>query len=171
MNRLHRQLFGGLDRHEAHVWSADCLADGFGVIPIVLVGLHIRRDKLGTDQPNIMTKLRNRLRPKVRAVRSLHADETRGQVCEEWQNRMTTKRLAYHRPSMSVDAINLEDIFRQIQTNASDLHDTSPSMWLTADRSSRREGGVHTLAPRRQGFGCALRTLRVRSCLRPVGAE
>src|SRR6516162_6936319 len=117
MNRLHRQLFGGLDRHEAHVWSADCLADGFGVIPIVLVGLHIRRDKLGTDQPNIMTKLRNRLRPKVRAVRSLHADETRGQVCEEWQNRMTTKRLAYHRPSMSVDAVNLEDIFRQIHTN------------------------------------------------------
>src|SRR6202020_2371120 len=40
MNRLHRQLFGGLDRHEAHVWSADRLADTFRVIPVVLVGLH-----------------------------------------------------------------------------------------------------------------------------------
>src|SRR5580704_5554744 len=28
MNRLHRQLFGGLDRHEAHVWSTDRFADG-----------------------------------------------------------------------------------------------------------------------------------------------
>jgi hypothetical protein len=146
MNRLHRQLFGGLDRHEAHVWSVDLLADGFGIIPIVLVGLRVRRDKLGTDQPNIVTKLRNRLRPKVRPVRSLHADETRWQVCEEWQNSMTTKRLAQHRPSMSVDAMNLEDIFRQIQTNASDLRDTSPSMRLTADRNLSRPGGVHTIA-------------------------
>jgi hypothetical protein len=120
MDRLHCQLFGGLDRHKAHAWSTDRLTDGFGVIPIVLVGLHIRRDKLGTDQPNIMTNLRNRLRPKVRAVRSLHADETRGQVCEEWQNRMTTKRLAYHRPSMSVDATNLEDIFRHFSLDVVD---------------------------------------------------
>jgi hypothetical protein len=86
-----------------------------------------------------MTKLRNRLRPKVRAVRSLHADETRGQVCEEWQNRMTTKRLAQHRPSMSVDAVNLEDIFRRIQPKLNDLHDPSVR---TADRSPRRECGM-----------------------------
>jgi hypothetical protein len=50
MNRLHRQLFGGLDGHEAHVWSTDRLADSFRVIPIVLVGLYIGRDELWTDQ-------------------------------------------------------------------------------------------------------------------------
>jgi hypothetical protein len=31
---------------------------------------------------------------------------------------MTAKRLAQHLLSMSVDAVNLEDIFRQIQANA-----------------------------------------------------
>jgi hypothetical protein len=46
---------------------------------------------------------------------------------------------------MGVDAVNLKDIFRQIQANASDLHDTSPSMRLTANRNPRREGGVHTI--------------------------
>ena len=58
---------------------------------------------------------------------------------------MTTKRLAQHRLSMSVDAVNLEDIFRQVQTNMSDLHDCPPSMQLTADRNPRRQGGVHTI--------------------------
>jgi hypothetical protein len=46
---------------------------------------------------------------------------------------------------MSVDAVNLEDIFRQIQANANDLHDSSPSKQLTADGNPRREGGVHTI--------------------------
>ena len=48
MNRLHRQLFGGLDGHEAHVGSTDRLADGLRVISIVLVGLHVGRDELWT---------------------------------------------------------------------------------------------------------------------------
>jgi hypothetical protein len=68
MNRLHRQLLGGLDRHEAHVWSADRFADRFRVISIVLVGLHVGRDELRTDQSDVVTKFRNRLRPKVRPV-------------------------------------------------------------------------------------------------------
>jgi hypothetical protein len=81
MNRLHRQLFGGLDGHEAHVWSTDRLADG--VRPIVLIGLHIGRDELWTDQSDRVTKVRKRLRPKVCAVRSLHANKARWQVGED----------------------------------------------------------------------------------------
>jgi hypothetical protein len=61
---------------------------------------------------------------------------------------VTTKRLAQHRLSRSVDAVNLEDILRQVQTDASDLHDCPPSMQLTADRYPRREGGVHTIGAR-----------------------
>ena len=56
---------------------------------------------------------------------------------------MTAKRLAHDRLATDIDAVNLEDKFRQVQTNASDLHDTSPSMQLTAECSPRREGGVH----------------------------
>ena len=44
--------------------------------------------------------------------------------------------------------MNLEDILRQVQTDASDLHDCPPSMQLTADRYPRREGGVHTIGAR-----------------------
>ena len=83
MNRLHRQLFGGLDRHEAHVWSTDRLADGFRVIPIVLIGLHIGRDELWTDQSDVVTKVGKRLRPKGCAVRSLHANKARRQIGEK----------------------------------------------------------------------------------------
>src|SRR5580692_10438247 len=83
MNRLHRQLRGRLDRHEAHVWSTDRLADGFSVIPIVLIGLHIGRDELWTDQSDVVTKVGKRLRPKVGAVRGLHPDEARRQVGEK----------------------------------------------------------------------------------------
>ena len=59
---------------------------------------------------------------------------------------------------MSVDAVNLEDIFRQVQTNTSDLHDTSPSMQLTADRNPRPEGrGPYHWRPLIKGyFGVAL---------------
>src|ERR1700722_2937545 len=54
---------------------------------------------------------------------------------------MTAKRLAHYRLAPRVDAMNLEDIFRQIQANANDLHDISPSMQLTTDGNPRREGG------------------------------
>ena len=47
MNSLYCQLFGGFDGHEAHAWTSDRFADGFGVVPIVLVRFHIRGDKLG----------------------------------------------------------------------------------------------------------------------------
>ena len=83
MNCLHRQLLGRLDGHEAHARSTDRLADSFSVIPIVLIGLHIGRDELWTDQSDIVTKVRKRLRPKVCAVRSLHANKARWQVGEE----------------------------------------------------------------------------------------
>jgi hypothetical protein len=128
MNSLHRQLLGRLDGHEAHARSADRLADRLRIIPIVLVGLHVGCDELRADQSDVVTEFRKRLAPKVCAVRCLHADEARRQVCEKRWHGMTAKRLAQHRLSMSVDAVNLEDIFRQVQTNASDLHGNSPSM-------------------------------------------
>jgi hypothetical protein len=46
---------------------------------------------------------------------------------------------------MAIDAMNLEDIFRQVQTNTNDLHGNSPSMQVTDNRNPRREGGVHTI--------------------------
>ena len=57
----------------------------------------------------------------------------------------SSKRLAHHRLAMRVDPVNLEDISRQIQANANDLHDISPSMQLPDDGNPRREGGVHTI--------------------------
>jgi hypothetical protein len=53
-----------------------------------------------------------------------------------------------HRLAMSIDTVNLEDIFRQVQANANDLHDISPSMQLPDDGNPRREGGVHTIGAR-----------------------
>ena len=49
---------------------------------------------------------------------------------------------------MSIDTVNLEDIFRQVQANANDRHNISPSMQLPDDGNPRREGGVHTIGAR-----------------------
>ena len=49
---------------------------------------------------------------------------------------------------MSIDTVNLKDIFRQVQANANDLRDISPSMQLPDDGNPRREGGVHTIGAR-----------------------
>ena len=61
---------------------------------------------------------------------------------------------------MAIDAMNLEDIFRQVQTNTSDLHAqfSLDAVELTADRNPRRKGGVHTIGTRRSRviFGVAL---------------
>jgi hypothetical protein len=43
MEGLDRQLFGGLRRNKAHRGAADRLADSLGIIPIIFVRLHIRR--------------------------------------------------------------------------------------------------------------------------------
>ena len=42
-----------------------------------------------------------------------------------------------------IDVVDLNDILRQVQTNKSNLHDTSPSMQVTFDNKLRRERGVH----------------------------
>jgi hypothetical protein len=58
--------------------AASCLATGF-LDPACRVG----RDKLRTDESDVVPKVGRRLRPKVRAVRCLQADKARRQVCEE----------------------------------------------------------------------------------------
>jgi uncharacterized protein YjbI with pentapeptide repeats len=55
--------------------------------------------------------------------------------------------------------MNLEDIFRQIQVNANDLHDSSPSMQLTAHGNPCREGGVHTIGANLNGAELSETTL------------
>ena len=63
----HRLLFDGLDGHKAHVWPTHRLADGFGVILIILVVLAVRAHELGSNQPDVVSLLRERACPVMRA--------------------------------------------------------------------------------------------------------
>jgi hypothetical protein len=54
---------------------------------------------------DVVTKFRNRLRPKVRSVRGFHADEARWQVCKKRCNCTATKRPAKDRLPMAIDAM------------------------------------------------------------------
>jgi hypothetical protein len=58
----------------------------------------------------------------VRSVRSLHADQASGQIGEEASHRIATQPLSHNDFPVVVDAVNLEDILRQIQTYPNDLH-------------------------------------------------
>jgi hypothetical protein len=70
-----------------------------------------------------MAKLREHASPIVRPVRSLHADQARRQIGEEAGYRIAPQPLPHNDFPVVVDAVNLEDILRQIQTYPNDLHD------------------------------------------------
>lgn len=61
-----------------------------------------------------MAKLREHASPIVRPVRRLHADQARRQIGEEAGHRIAAQSLSHNDLPVVVDAVNLEDILRQI---------------------------------------------------------
>jgi hypothetical protein len=70
-----------------------------------------------------MAKLGEHASPIVRTVRSLHADQAGRQIGEEAGYHIAMQPLSHNDFLVVVDAVNLEDILRQIQTYPNDLHD------------------------------------------------
>ena len=80
MQRLQIELVLGLDRHESHGRPLHGFGDRFGILVIVLIGLHEGTDELRWNQPHFMP-LRDQSCAKVMsATACFHANETGGRV-------------------------------------------------------------------------------------------
>ena len=93
----------------------------------------------------------------MRAVQSFHANKARRDIRKERRYCFATQRLSDDGLPVLINAVDLEDVFGQIQTNTSDLHNIPPSMQLNFEIATRRtRAGAIPLAPGLQGFYCVL---------------
>lgn len=76
-------LLGCLGRHKAHGWPGRCFSDGFGIIRIVLLPLHIGFDVLRGDEPDIVAKSGKLPAPVMRTRASLQSDGARLNLTEK----------------------------------------------------------------------------------------
>ncbi len=130
MQRQHRLLFAGLDRHEAHRWSGHRLADRLGIRRVVLVGLHVGLDKLRSHESHRMPELLKLPRPVMRPATGLHANATRFQVGEKWQDLRALQLPFEHDPAPFVDAVKLKHVLCQIQPDRRHLHRGRPFRYV-----------------------------------------
>ena len=116
-------LLGRLGRHEPHVSPRDCLADCLGIGGIVLMPLHIGLNVSWRHQLYGVAQCLQLARPVVRRGASLDADQAWRQLLEERQHVSTLQLPADHHLPISINAVNLKDRLRDIQTNCCDrLH-------------------------------------------------
>jgi hypothetical protein len=122
MQRQHRLLLGVLHRHKAHARALHGLADRLGVAAIGLVALHARLDVGRRHQPHLVAERLQPPRPVVRAAARLHPVHRRRQRGEEPLDLAAPQPLAQDHVAGGVDAVKLEDVLRQIQTDHASLH-------------------------------------------------
>jgi hypothetical protein len=123
VERLDILLFDRLLRHEPHVPLLHRGADRLGVVTIVLLpayeGLHVlRRHDL-----NRMPELRELPLPIARAGGSFDADEARLEFAQDLQQLFAADSPCQYRAALAVDAVELENILRQVDTEYVNLHE------------------------------------------------
>ena len=133
MDRQNRLLLSTLDRDKAHGRPSNRFTDRFGIVRVVLARFTtfpIRRDELGCDQFHLMADLRQLARPVMRTPTGFQADSTGRQVRKEREHLSTFQGLAEDHFFVFIHPVNLEDLFRNIQSNTRHVHDESPDrLW------------------------------------------
>src|ERR1039458_4992950 len=115
-------LLDRLDSDEPHGWGPDCFADRLGVGGIVLVALDVGLHILRRNQTNLVAELRQFTRPIMCRGAGFHADEAWRQSFEERNYLAAAKFLSDDDLLGSVNAVNLEHVLGDIQTDRGDLH-------------------------------------------------
>ena len=111
-----------LERHEAHVRPRHCFANRLSVCYVVLVGLHVGFDELRRHQPHGVAHALQLARPVVRAAAGLHSDQAGRQIGEELGHLLAAQLLLEYRFSQLVDAVDLKDLFREVNADSGGLH-------------------------------------------------
>lgn len=108
VQRQHRLLINGLERHEAHGGPDHRLADRFGIGRIVLVGLAVRLDELRRHQLDRMAEPLQLVRPVMRTPARFHPDQARRQIHKETCHLVAFELLLEHDLAMRIHAVDLE---------------------------------------------------------------
>src|SRR5580700_2159883 len=115
-------LLGRFDLYETHGRPPRRLADRLGVGRIVLValdvGLHVPR----RHQPHPVAKFREFTRPIMSRGAGFHADKASRQRLEELQHLAAPQLLTNDDLFSRVDAMDLEHVLGDIQTDRCNLH-------------------------------------------------
>ena len=112
-----RLLLDRLDRDKTHVRSDHGFADAFGIGRVVLVGLDERADVLRRDQPDVMAETLQLARPVMAARAGLNADQRPRKASKEHHDLGAAKLATQHAPSLSIGAVHLKHILRDIETD------------------------------------------------------
>ncbi len=120
-------LLGRLNPHETHGRAPHRLTDCLRVGGIVLIALDVSLHILRWHQTDLVAQLRQLARPMVRRGTGLHADQARGQSFEERHNLAAAELFPDDDLLGRVNAVNLEHVLGDIQTDRGNLHvDGSP---------------------------------------------
>src|SRR5262245_1742953 len=115
-------LLGRLDAHKAHGWAPDRLADRLGVSCVVLIALEIGLHVLRRHQTNLVSELGQLASPIVGCGTGLHPDQAWRQRCEERDHLAAPQLLSDNDLLSCIDAMNLEYLLGDIQTDRGNLH-------------------------------------------------
>ena len=119
MQRLDVLVFDFFNGYKAHVWPADRLTDGRGIIGIVLMALAGGRHKLGAHETDIMPQLAHRSRPVVGPLAGLHTDTTWGELRHKRQELRACQLLTDRHMPLRIYAVELKHVFCQIDPEGS----------------------------------------------------
>src|SRR5262245_20141356 len=115
-------LLSRLDPYKTHGGASDRFADRLGVGSIILVTLDIGLHILRRHQTHLMAELGEFARPIVRCGAGFHADQAWRQRLEERLHLAAAERPPDHDLLGRVNAVNLEHVLGEIQTDRGNLH-------------------------------------------------
>src|SRR5258708_29534125 len=111
-----------LDWHEAHGRPCYRLADRLGIGRVVLVALDVSLHVGRRHQPHRMPNRAEITGPVVRCRARFHADKAGLELTEQFQQLIAADLAPQHGSAVLIDAGNLKDVLRDIQTDGANLH-------------------------------------------------
>jgi len=123
VERLDVLLFECFLRHEPHVPLLYRGADRLGVITVVLLPAHEWLHVLRGHDLHGVTELLELPLPIECAGGSFDADQARLQFADDLHQLIAAQPPRQYRASLSVDAVELENILRQVDTEYLNLHE------------------------------------------------
>ena len=154
-----RLLIERLYRNKPHVGPRDSLADGFRIGGVCLVPLDVGLHILRRDQPHVMTKFGQSSPPVMCAGAGLDTDPARRQACQHLDQAVSVHATSQRDPAFVVDAVDLEDTLRDIESDGDDDHGM-PLVAVGRHPATDVARAVHTIKWAVQRRDMSLETLK-----------
>jgi hypothetical protein len=115
-------LLDGLDLREPHVGASDGFANRFGIRFVVLLRLHIGFHLRWWYEPNLIPHTLQEASPVMRRCARLDPDQAGLKFGKEGLDLRTAKFAAENLLSLSINAVSVKNVLRDIQPDCNRLH-------------------------------------------------